>query len=166
MTNSLPLVVIVLWVVVVSVLDLKKRTIPNYLSLGGVLMAMLILVYTGETANHESIASSLLGFIVALFFTVPGYIYKVLGGGDVKFLSAVGALLGFDVMLISFTIATSTIAVAWILYRYKQHFIHMLPFKNFDYPAINLKEKFIPFGSALGVSLILTLLYLNAFSLG
>lgn len=166
MTNSLLLVVILLWVVVVSVLDFKKKSIPNYLSLGGVLVAMLILVYTGETANHESIASSLLGFTVALFFTVPGYIYKVLGGGDVKFLSAIGALLGFDVMLVSFTIATSTIAVAWILYRYRQRFIHILPFKHSVYPNIDLKEKFIPFGSALGVSLILTLLYLNVLSLG
>lgn len=166
MTNNVLLVVIILWVLVVSVLDFKKRTIPNYLSLGGVLMAMLILAYTGETANHESITSSLLGLFVALALTVPGYVFKVLGGGDVKFLSAVGALLGFDVMLISFTIATSTIAVAWILCRQSQRFIHRLPFKDFVYLNIDIKEKFIPFGSVLGFSLILTLLYLNVLGLG
>lgn len=166
MTNNVLLVVIIVWVLVVSILDLKKRTIPNYLSLGGVLMAMLILAYTGETANHAPISSSLLGLVVALALTVPGYVFKVLGGGDVKFLSAIGALLGLEVMLISFTIATSTIAAAWMLYRYSQRFIHRLPFKNFVYQNIDIKEKFIPFGSVLGISLILTLLYLNVLNLG
>lgn len=166
MTNNVLLVVIILWVLIISILDLKKRIIPNYLSLGGVLMAMLILAYTGQTVNHEPITSSLLGLVAGLALTVPGYALKVLGGGDVKFLSAVGALLGFDVMLISFTIATSTIAVAWMLRRSSQGFIHKLLFKDFVYPNIDTKEKFIPFGSVLGISIILTLLCLNVMSFG
>ncbi len=161
MTNNVLIIVIVLWVMVIGVLDFKKRTIPNFLSLGGVLAAILILGLTGETANNESIASSLLGLVFALIFTVPGYAFRVLGAGDVKLLSAIGALLGFDVMLISFAITTSAIAFVWILCRHAQHFIHILPFKDFVYQNIDIKEKFIPFGAVLASSVILTLFYLN-----
>lgn len=161
MTSNALLAVIVLWVLVISIIDFKKRTIPNYLSLGGVLMAALTLTLTGETANHEPVTSSLLGFVIALAFTIPGYMSRMLGGGDVKFLSAVGALLGFEVMLISFTVATSAIAVTWVLWRHSQRFIQLLPFKDLTYQKIDLKRRGIPFGSVLGVSLILTLLYLN-----
>jgi prepilin peptidase CpaA len=83
--------VLVLFVLPATVIDLKTREVPDLLSLS--LLGWAIVV-TGLHLHDVGWASLLLGFVIGIaasgfFFAVGG-----VGGGDVKFIAALGAAIG------------------------------------------------------------------------
>jgi len=73
------------------VTDLRSRRIPNVLTFGA---AVAALVYAGATGGWAGLGSATLGWLIgALAFIVP-FALGGLGGGDVKLLAAIGAWLG------------------------------------------------------------------------
>ena len=77
--------------VVAALWDLKTRRIPNLLTFGAALAALLVNAYlSGLTGIGWSIAGWLVG--VAFFF--PFFALGGMGAGDVKLLAALGAWLG------------------------------------------------------------------------
>jgi prepilin peptidase CpaA len=108
--------------------DLRTGEIPNWLTLGGLLIAPLAHVgnglahhMAGRMALFEG-GSSLLGVIACLI--VPAILYRqdAIGGGDVKLLACVGALLqprlGLEAEMYSF-FAAGLIAPAFLAYEGK-----------------------------------------------
>ena len=88
-------IVILSAVVVIGVLacahDLKRGRIPNWLTFGGALAAILYHFFAGGLGGGlSSIGGWLAG--AALFF--PFFVLRGMGGGDVKLLAAFGAWLG------------------------------------------------------------------------
>lgn len=83
---------IVGWAVFVAASDLRRRRIPNLLSLGAVGMALLVLVTHGSSALGGSVVSAALATGIAIALTLPAYIGRVLGAGDVKLAVAMGLL--------------------------------------------------------------------------
>jgi len=71
--------------------DLRTRRIPNALTFGAALLAIVVNTWTGGTA---ALAVTLAGWATgaALFF--PFFLLRGMGGGDVKLLAAFGAWLG------------------------------------------------------------------------
>jgi prepilin peptidase CpaA len=70
--------------------DVRERRLPNALTVGALVAALLLRAPQGLDALGGGLLGALLAFGLALpFFLVGG-----LGGGDVKFLTAVGAFLG------------------------------------------------------------------------
>jgi len=71
--------------------DIRTRRIPNVLTFGGALAA---LVYMGATSGLSGLESAAGGWLVgaALFF--PFFALRGMGAGDVKLLAALGAWLG------------------------------------------------------------------------
>ncbi|UCG76623.1 MAG: prepilin peptidase [Gemmatimonadota bacterium] len=70
--------------------DLRERRIPNLLTMGALVVALLLRVPGGAGEIGAGLAGALLAGALALpFFLVGG-----LGGGDLKFLAAIGAFLG------------------------------------------------------------------------
>jgi len=112
---------------VAAVWDLRTGQIPNWLTLGSLLLgpiaqvALSHLAYPGVSLLLF-LATSLLGIVFSAL--VPFLLWKknALGGGDLKLLVAVGALLGpmlgLQVQLYSFLIAL-IIAPAQLAYRGK-----------------------------------------------
>lgn len=75
--------------------DLKERRIPNALTLAGLAAALLLRLLGGVAA----LGTGLGGAAIALAVGLPFFLVGGLGGGDVKFLTAVGAFLGTDRIL-------------------------------------------------------------------
>jgi prepilin peptidase CpaA len=108
--------------------DLRTGEIPNWLSLGSLLVAPFahIAVALGfHATGHQALiegGSSLLGAIACSI--VPAVLYRqdAIGGGDLKLLAAVGALLqprlGLEAEMYSF-FAAGLIAPAFLAYEGK-----------------------------------------------
>ena len=78
------------------VTDLNTRRIPNGLTFGAALLGFL---YQFLSGGLDGFGHAALGWLVgALIFSVP-FALRGLGGGDVKLLAALGAWLGWKMIL-------------------------------------------------------------------
>jgi prepilin peptidase CpaA len=77
--------------IVAAVWDLKSRRIPNDLTFGSALAALLVHAYFG---GPSGVGSSIAGWLVGVAFFLPFFALGGMGAGDVKLLAAIGAWLG------------------------------------------------------------------------
>jgi prepilin peptidase CpaA len=68
--------------------DLRSRTIPNWLVVAGLAVAVGGSIYFGR------VFEALLGFGLASLVYLAFYALRAMGGGDVKLMAAVGAIAG------------------------------------------------------------------------
>lgn len=138
---------VIAWGVAVLATDLAARRIPNLYSIGGALLGLAFLAVTGESMLGASWHSVLYGAGLALALTLPGYLARWLGAGDVKLLFAIGLLGGWQVVLVSFVVAALFGGVvacgSLMLARYAA------------YPMPT--GKWLPFGAALAVGLLVAI---------
>lgn len=78
-----------LFVAAACCFDLKKHSIPNWLTTGGLGVALVLRTADGVDALAVAIATATLVLLLAL----PLFAFGGFGGGDVKFLVAVSAYL-------------------------------------------------------------------------
>lgn len=97
--------------------DIKSRKIPNYITVSAIILGLMISLHMeGITGLKNHALGMGLGF---LFFVIP-FIMGVIGGGDVKLMMAIGALMGslFVFKAIMYTaIAGGMIAVFHLIYH-------------------------------------------------
>lgn len=102
-----------------AVMDVRQRRIPNWISLGGMVVGLTLWTWHSELSGFLiSMAGLLLGG--ALF--LPFYIARGMGAGDVKLMGAVGAFLGpYHVLAATIVVALlGGVIAAWIAYRQKR----------------------------------------------
>lgn len=144
-----------------ALFDLKQRRLPNMLTLGMHVLAVAILVITGQGLLGDTISASLMGWLVALMLTVPAYALNWLGAGDAKFLAAIGLLAGLKFLLVSYLLAglmAGIIIFLWLsAQRYSPYInLHLAPF-NLRLPTLPLlRGKVLPFGAIIAFSAIIT----------
>lgn len=104
--------------IIISFIDLKHEVIPNFMVIITLVMGIIFLV-----ARDISLVSALLGMLVGggglfLLALIPG----AMGGGDIKFMFAIGAFLGLNktlwALFIAFIIA-AIISGFLLLFRLK-----------------------------------------------
>lgn len=78
--------------VLAAAFDVRENRIPNWLTVGG-LVAGLVL---GGLQGWAGLGGAAGGAAVAFLLALPVFLLGGFGGGDVKLLAAVGALVGFD----------------------------------------------------------------------
>lgn len=121
---STSLIACALLVLAAAVADIAARSIPNSLTLGGVVVGLVIQTAAGAA---DGPSHALAGFAFGLVGTVscallPFWSWRrgELGGGDVKLFAAVGALLGplagFEVQATTF-ILSGLVIFPWRLVR-------------------------------------------------
>jgi prepilin peptidase CpaA len=71
--------------------DLRTRRIPNWLNLSGFILGIGLNTYFERGGG---LRSALFGFALALLIYAPLYSIRAMGAGDVKFMAAIGAIVG------------------------------------------------------------------------
>jgi len=100
-----------------AIVDLRTRRIPNAVT---VLLAASGFTLAATGASGLSIGASALGFALGLALMLPGHLIGATGGGDVKLLAAVGAVVGPAAVVMAFlytALAGGLLAVAVALHR-------------------------------------------------
>ncbi len=90
--------------------DWRERRIPNWLCLGGAMAGFLL--------NDWPFAAAGLGLALAIH--LPLFVLRATGGGDVKLMAALGALMGIDQWLRMFLISSilgGVVALGLVLIR-------------------------------------------------
>ena len=88
------LIMVVVFVAVAAIYDLRTHRIPNWLVLGGALTCIAAQLIQPMLLVDFGITGALEGIAVGLAILLPFYIIRVVGAGDVKLLAMVGAYLG------------------------------------------------------------------------
>jgi len=83
--------VLAVLVVVAAVSDVRRRRIPNWLTLGGI--AAGLLTRTASDGWH-GLAQALCGMLLAFGAYLALYSLRAMGAGDVKLMAAVGTITG------------------------------------------------------------------------
>lgn len=91
MPHYLPAIVMTAWLLALCASDLRRRRLPNALTLGGALVALVWRLGMGGWPAAWSGVSG--GFLCALLLIIP-FLLHAAGGGDVKMLFAVGTAFG------------------------------------------------------------------------
>jgi prepilin peptidase CpaA len=102
---------------VATVVDIRERRIPNLLT-GSMAAVGLALAATGWSG--VSVGASLAGMVAGLLLMLPGHALGATGAGDVKFMAAVGAVLGIHVIVNAFlftALAGGVLAIAVAMRR-------------------------------------------------
>jgi prepilin peptidase CpaA len=74
-----------------TVIDLRTRRIPNTLTAA---IAGIGIGFAASGISGVSVLASLAGFGLGLALMMPGHVLGATGAGDVKFMGAVGAIVG------------------------------------------------------------------------
>lgn len=101
-------------VVIAGYTDLRTRRIPNALTLGGFVLALVLRALPGG----EPLLPGVLGGLAAFALAVPLVLMGGLGGGDAKLLAAVGAFVGLPdlpVALLGTALAGGAMALVAVL---------------------------------------------------
>lgn len=93
--------VLIAVVLIAAVTDLKRREIPNWLTLAAILAGLGM---HGWLAGWSGLKFAGAGLGLAALLFVPMFVMRWLGGGDVKLMGAVGALAGARWLLIIFLV--------------------------------------------------------------
>lgn len=95
--GSTMFILVAVWGCVLAAHDLKWRTLPNRLTLGGAAVALAVrLGYGGWGSLGDGFAAAA---VAGGFLLVP-FLLRGAGGGDVKMLFAAGAMAGWDRLLL------------------------------------------------------------------
>ncbi|MEZ5354293.1 MAG: A24 family peptidase [Bryobacteraceae bacterium] len=106
---------LILLCMVAAIWDWRLRIIPNWITVPVAAAGLAAQVWLGGTAGLQQAAA---GMGVAFLITVPLFVLRALGGGDVKLMAASGVLLGpsqFGVLFIVNAIAGGVIAIVYAL---------------------------------------------------
>jgi len=160
----LPTLLLALWACSIGYFDARYRRIPNVLSLGGCLLGTVVLLTRQASVTGSTPEDALLGAGLALLLTVPAYVAKKLGAGDVKLMIAISLLTSFQTTLNSFLVAAAIGGLLALFWLSIALLIHQLPATLSDprtawgrWAAIPIRSRRMAFGTLLSVGLVASL---------
>jgi prepilin peptidase CpaA len=163
-SSAMGLGILAVMLTVAVYMELKERRIPNWLTLTGMALGLLIGYSNGSAAFKMSLEGLGVGFGFLFIF----YVFGGLGGGDVKLMGAVGALMRLDLVkaaLFYTTFFGAFLAVMILIWRKDfwlraSQFARTIAFWRDRAPeeAIKLPPVTVPYGIAIAVGCLLALL--------
>lgn len=144
--------------------ELKERRIPNWLTLSGMSLGLLIAYLHGSIAFFSSIGGLAIGFGFLFIF----YVFGGVGGGDVKLMGAAGALMGSTLIkpaLVYTAFIGAFLAVLMVVWRRDFWMRIAIGFKKMAFwrkgSATELEPPppiAVPYGMAIALGCLLALL--------
>lgn len=105
---------LLVWALCCAAQDARQRRISNRLTLGLGAVALAFLILTGYSFTGAAPGAAILGLLLALLLSLPGYIGGRMGAGDVKLLAALA--LASSAHHVLGTVAVAAISMlAWAL---------------------------------------------------
>jgi prepilin peptidase CpaA len=146
--------------------DWRSRRIPNWLTVPGVLVGVTVNSFTG---GWPGLKTSLLGAGFGLLILLPFVFLRSLGAGDWKLAGALGAFVGWEVLmtlLMGSILVAGVMALALVIYkrRFKETLsnigrllgsILMLRMPGAEVSLDNPQSLKIPYGVALALTTLL-----------
>ncbi|PRC46826.1 prepilin peptidase, partial [Mycobacterium sp. ITM-2017-0098] len=83
-------VAVIMWLIALSAYDIRKRRLPNLLTLPGAVVILAVAVVTGHGPGALLGAVALFGVYASVHLAAPA----AMGAGDVKLAIGIGALTG------------------------------------------------------------------------
>ncbi len=99
MYGAVSLVILIAFCLAAGCVDVRRGRIPNLLNATGFMAGVLLACLT---SGWEGLAGSLSGSLLGLSILLLPFLLHMVGGGDVKFLAAAGAIVGWHVLWVSF----------------------------------------------------------------
>lgn len=109
MTTSFYSAILLLWLIVIAVMDLRMRKVRNWM----VLLGLVTGVAASFSSAHPfqiSLWSGLTGMLVAFAALLPFYALRWMGAGDVKFAAVIGLWFGLSPNLLFIWLGGSLLA--------------------------------------------------------
>lgn len=107
-------IVLLIWLTLCAAQDARQRQIGNLLTLGVGGLAAGYLLLTGHTWLGAEAAQGGWAALLAIALSLPGYILKRFGAGDVKLMTALGLSTEGTIVLGAF-IGAALASVVWLL---------------------------------------------------
>ena len=164
--KAAPVVLAVALAVIAGWMDWRSRRIPNWLTVPGLLVGVAV---NGLAGGWPGMKSSLLGAGLGLLLLLPFVLLRSLGAGDWKLAGAVGAFVGWNMLLnllmLSVFVA-GIMAVGLVLYKRRlgqtlRNIGHLLAsLFTFHMPGAevsldNPQSLKVPYGVALALTVVL-----------
>lgn len=130
------------WGGAIAVSDARTRRLPNALTLGAVAFAAGYLLLFQRAPADATTASALVAAAVALLVTVPAYVVRWLGGGDVK-LAVAMALLGGTSIFVTTLVIGGLLLGAMLLPLWRYYIPMAKPLRT------------LPYGTAHGIGFMI-----------
>lgn len=158
-----------LWALALSILDVKARALPNWLTLGG---AVFSLALRGVTGGWGSLTSGVAAGAVAGVFLLIPFLMRGAGGGDVKMLFAAGTMAGWSrLLLLLWYMSLAGLVLVVVMLAFKQvegarlkHYARCLVDWRYDrvagagaLPPKESDKMRVPFSIAISVGLVLAM---------
>ncbi|MBU2523248.1 MAG: A24 family peptidase [Nanoarchaeota archaeon] len=153
MVIDILIVVAVVWLFAASFTDLKKREVSDWLSFS--LIAIALSIRSAESIiqwDPVPILTSLSGLVVFFIIAMAMYYGKLFAGGDVKLLTALGAVIPSFSFLSNILIAGSVYGLVYSLV------LALINFKDFYSELRKNKKLFL-------ISLLLSLLFFAGYAI-
>ena len=139
--------------------DVRWRRIPNWLTYPAMLLGFIV---HGITEGWNGVLSSGGGMAVGLIIFLIFYLLRLMGGGDVKLMAAMGALVGIKLTGMMFFIsafAGALISIAMLLHALSKNRLKNENGKTRKYLSRDLlKNLTVPYGVAISMGAVITLL--------
>ncbi len=156
-------VLVLLLLVIAGVyFDLKERRIPNWITMPGLAAGLLLQGFNGGAGG---LLTALVGSAAGAALLAIPFALGWLGGGDLKLLAAIGALMGinFTLTTLLFSLAAGCIiAIAWLTVKrslassLRYMFLVWLPMPSAKPEALMAP---IPFGPAVGLGVFIAMFW-------
>ena len=139
-----------------GIYDWKARRIPNWLTFGTFLLALII--NFSHLRLHDFL-NCILGFLVGILLLIIPYLMGGMGAGDVKLLGAIGSLVGFKNVVLIFiysAICGLFLGLIWLIFT--PGHLKFLITTGQILPQVDKKQK-VPYGIAILLGTILYIVF-------
>ena len=164
------LLLVGIWALALSVCDLRWRSLPNWLTLGGAVVVLTVRFATGGAAGFTDALAA--GAVAGAFLLLP-FLMRGAGGGDVKMLFAAGAMAGWSrVLFLLWYMSLAGLVLAVVMLALNQvegqrlkHYLRCAVDWRYDrkagaaiLPPKESSKVRVPFALAISAGLLLALL--------